>query len=93
MNPGEQDSSLTNATERARLVKNAHLAELMAKANVVGVGIGYRLRGDAKTDQVGLVVMVRKKVPLHQLAARDVIPAEIDGVPIDVQEVGELRAQ
>ncbi len=93
MSPGEQDSSLQNATEKARQVKNAHLAGLMAKANVVGVGIGYCHRGGVKTDQVGLVVMVRKKIPIHQLASQDRLPAEIDGVPIDVQEVGELRAQ
>ncbi|UCH61249.1 MAG: hypothetical protein JSV61_07135 [Anaerolineales bacterium] len=81
------------ATEKARQVKNAYLAELMAKANVVGVGIGYCHRGGVKTDQVGLVVMVSKKVPAHQLDPQDRLPDEIDGVPVDIQEVGELRAQ
>jgi len=93
MNQGEQESSVQEATEKARRVKNTHLADLMAKANVIGVGIGYSHRGGVKTDQVGLVVMVRKKIPPHQLTNQDMIPEEIDGVPIDVQEVGEIRAQ
>lgn len=93
MSPGEPQAGTQDASERARQVKNAHLAELMAKANVVGVGIGYLRRGGIKTDQVGLVVMVSRKIPRDRLSARDVIPEEIDGVPVDVQEVGELRAQ
>jgi hypothetical protein len=35
---------------------------------------------------------VKKKVPLSQLDAKDVIPREIEGVMIDVKEVGEIRA-
>jgi len=39
-----------------------------------------------------LVVMVRKKVQLSKLKARDVVPPEIDGVVTDVREVGEIKA-
>lgn len=79
--------------EQAMSVKRAHQDELMRKANVVGVGVGLRQQGGALTDAVVLVVMVKRKVPREQLAAADVIPAEIDGVPVDVQEVGEIEAQ
>lgn len=44
------------------------------------------------TDQIGVIVNVRRKVPLAQLAEQDVIPAELEGVPVDVTEVGEIRA-
>jgi hypothetical protein len=37
-------------------------------------------------------VMVEKKVPLSELDAKDVIPPEIEGVMVDVKEVGEIRA-
>jgi hypothetical protein len=36
--------------------------------------------------------MVTHKVPLDQLAPEDVIPSEIDGVSVDVQEVGDVKA-
>jgi hypothetical protein len=37
-------------------------------------------------------VMVTHKVPRAQLTAEDVIPRQIEEVPVDVQAVGELRA-
>jgi hypothetical protein len=78
--------------EKAQAVKDAHEANLMSKANVVGVGVGYRQRGGKQTDQVGLIVMVEKKLPKSQLSAKDLVPQEIEGVPVDVQEVGKIRA-
>lgn len=80
------------AYERARRVKQAHEADLLAKANVVGVGVGLRSRGGARTDEVALVVMVTRKLPRAQLAPKDVIPDQIEGIPVDVQAVGEVRA-
>jgi len=87
--PGEEGLS---ATQKASQVKRAHQAELMAKANVVGVGVGYRQVGGERTETVALVVMVSRKLPAAQLSPQDVLPGEIEGVPVDVQEVGEVRA-
>ncbi len=75
---------------RAEAVQRKYTDELMSKANVEGVGIGLVNR-DGR-DQVGLVVMVRKKMPLEQVAPEDRIPNQLDGVPVAVQEVGEIRA-
>ena len=73
-------------------VKRQHEKDLLRKANVVGVGVGIRQRGGVRTGDLALVVMVRKKVAEDQLAPADRIPPEIDGVPVDVQEVGAIRA-
>jgi hypothetical protein len=75
---------------RAEAVQRKYTDELMKKPNVVGVAIGMVTRGGS--DQVGLVVMVRQKVPRVQLAPEDIIPDQLDGVPVGVQEVGEIRA-
>ena len=75
-----------------REVKEKHTIELLSKANVVGVAIGYKEKGGQKTEIPSLVVMVKKKVPLSKLKAHDVVPSEIDGVVTDVREVGEIRA-
>jgi hypothetical protein len=79
-------------TEKIRLVRRTYEDELMSKANVVGVGLGYRQRGGERTDELALVVMVKKKVPEAMLAPGDIIPTTLEGVPVDVQEVGEIRA-
>ena len=48
---------LQEQTEKIRRVRRAHEDELMSKANVVGVGVGYRQRGGEPTDELALVVM------------------------------------
>jgi hypothetical protein len=73
-------------------VKRRHEQELLRKANVVAVGVGYPMRGGVRSREVGIVVSVKRKVPSSELKPRDVIPAQIEDVPVDVVETGEIRA-
>jgi hypothetical protein len=77
---------------KVKAVKDKYQAELLKKANVVGVAIGYNEKDGQMTDQIALTVMVDKKLTLSQLDAKDVIPPKIEGVMVDVKEVGEIRA-
>ena len=79
-------------TQRALKVKRRYEQELRRKANVVAVGVGYRTRGGVLTKEVCIVVSVKNKVPLSELKPEDVIPAEIENVPVDVVETGVIRA-
>jgi hypothetical protein len=54
--------------------------------------VGFCQRAGQATDVVCIVVSVREKLPLDQLAPKDVIPTELDGVPVDVQATGVFRA-
>ena len=65
----------------------------MSKPYVVGVGLGLHRAEGQRTDVIGLVVMVSQKVPDALIAPEARIPAEIEGVPVDVREVGEFKAQ
>jgi hypothetical protein len=78
--------------EEIKMVKEKHEASIMAKKNVVGMGVGYKETKGAKTDRMALVVMVTKKVSAEELKSGDVIPADIEGVITDVIEVGEIVA-
>lgn len=78
--------------ERVKAVRAAHEKRLLAKANVVGVGVGLRQQGGEFTDEVCIIVSVRQKVPSEQLSPTDRIPVQIGGVPVDVQVTGEIRA-
>ncbi len=80
------------SVERIKAIKDRYRDELLRKKNVVGLGIGYKEVGGRRTDQLSLVVMVRKKEPRSQLDPQDIIPAEIEGVAVDVKEVGEIVA-
>jgi hypothetical protein len=78
--------------QRALEVKRRHEQELMRKANVLAVGVGYRTRGGQKTQEVAIVVSVKNKVPLSDLKPGDQLPASLEGVPVDVVETGPIRA-
>jgi hypothetical protein len=78
--------------DRVRAVREAHEAELLDKANVVGVGIGARERHGRPTGELAIVVSVTRKLPARELDPDDVVPQELDGVPVDIRAVGELRA-
>lgn len=88
------DQSVPRAREvqRAQEVKRRHEAELLRKPNVVAVGIGFRTRGGQPTDEVCIVVSVKTKVPPSRLKRSELLPASIEGVPIDVVETGTIRA-
>ena len=90
MSQFESDSA--SLYQQASAVKKAHQAELMSKANVVGIGIGYRVAGGQRTDEVAIVVMVTEKKPFIQLSPEDILPDEIEGIRVDVQEVGTVTA-
>lgn len=79
--------------EHAREVKQRHEADLLARPGVVGVGIGLRQRGGELTSEVCIVVMVQRKHPPEELNSEELLPRALDGVPVDVQEVGEIAAQ
>ena len=80
-------------TERIKVVQEKHNADLLAKAHVQGTAVGLAQKAGQYTGQIALVVMVDVKVPESQLAPEDVIPKELDGVPVDVQETGRFVAQ
>ena len=80
------------AEQHAIEVKRRHEHELLRKANVLAVGVGFRTRAGAPTQEVCIIVSVKNKVPLSALKAQDVIPAEIESVPVDVMETGVFRA-
>ncbi|MBZ0276879.1 MAG: hypothetical protein K8I60_12085 [Anaerolineae bacterium] len=77
---------------RITAVQAQYTDQLMQKANVVGIAVGLVQRSGQATGEIGLVVLVKVKVPADELAAEDLIPSEIEGVRVDVQEVGEITA-
>ena len=62
---------------------------LYKKKNVLGMGRGLLVRKGQITGE-GLVITVRKKLPLDQLKPQDVVPREVENIPTDVMEVGDI---
>jgi len=90
--PSEFETKPIEAYQKAIAVQEKYEEDLLNKANVEGVGVGLRMRAGKLTDEVVLVVMVTRKVPRAQLAPEDFVPPEIEGVAVDIQEIGHVRA-
>ena len=74
-------------------VKARYEADLLKKANVVGVGVGLRMRRGKPAGDPAIIVNVTHKVPLEQLHPDDRIPKTLEGVRVRVETVGEIQAQ
>jgi hypothetical protein len=75
-----------------RDIKERYTPELLAKRNVVGVGIGEKISHGERTGQQAISVLVEEKEPDYALRDEDIIPNALDAVPTDVVPVGILKA-
>jgi hypothetical protein len=85
---GMSQSSIQEQMQRVQEVQVKYEPLLLSLPHVVGVGIGYARRDGAMTGEVALVVMVDQKIAAASLPPEAVIPPQIDGVRVDVQEMG-----
>ena len=67
--------------------------ELLSKVNVVGVGIGEKIRGGFSQGRLCLKIYVEKKLIAKKLTKAEFIPREIARIETDVEEVGKIVAQ
>ena len=51
--------------DRIRMIKARHEKDLLARKNVVGVGVGFKETAGKKTDRMSIVVMVETKLPVE----------------------------
>lgn len=89
---GEMAHKPVVVEQQALAVKQKYESDLLRRKNVIGVGVGWRTRDGKRTDEVTIVVTVTDKEPLDALDEKDVIPSELDGVPVDVLPVGEITS-
>lgn len=60
------------------------LSSYSHRDNVTAVDIGYRYKDGTRTDELAVRVHVREKLPESVLEDAELLPAEIDGIPVDV---------
>lgn len=77
--------------EKIRKVKDLAQKAIFKKQNVVGVGIGRKIKDGVITDELCLKIYVEEKKHLSQITTRNLIEKEIDGIKTDVVGVGKIR--
>lgn len=81
--------------EQVRRASEAHQRYgeyLMRLPHVTGVAVGYTSKHGQRQPEIGLIVMVDEKLPAAQLAEDELVPRELDGVRVDVQQSGIFSA-
>lgn len=64
---------------------------LLRHKGVVDVGVGYLMKDNRVTDEVGIVVYTKQKKSEAQLEADEVLPKYIEGVRVDVVEANPTK--
>ncbi|MCD3195810.1 hypothetical protein G8S49_11670 [Clostridium botulinum C] len=62
------------------------------KKNVVGIGLGYKVKNGFYTNQLCVQVFVSRKYYENDININDKIPSMYKGIPTDVKETGYFRA-
>jgi hypothetical protein len=70
-----------------KTIKMKYEEELMQFPNVTGVGIGE------KSGKSVIKVFVTRKIPESSLRIDEIIPETLEGFEVDVEEIGNVRAQ
>jgi hypothetical protein len=87
-----QSETMPEALAPFAELRDSREDELLDKANVVGVGVGHKIKDGEDAGTNALVVMVSSKLPESLLTKSDLIPKTMDRRPTDVIEVGHLFA-
>ncbi|MCU0519912.1 MAG: hypothetical protein MUF84_04375 [Anaerolineae bacterium] len=78
---------------RLQAIKARYESDLLAKANVVAVGIGIPIRDGKPRGGPAIIVSVTHKVQASELRPEDLIPQTLEDVRIWVEEIGPLSAR
>ena len=78
---------------RIREVKAKYEANLLSKPNVVAVGIGMPMQDGQPVGAPGIVVSVTHKVDAQELDEADLVPHELEDVPVWVEEIDHPHAE
>ena len=77
---------------RAQLVdlQRRHVGWLLDHPDVTGVDVNHKTVDGEQTDQLSLVIWVKKKLPEEDVSEKRRLPREIEGFQTDVVE-GEIK--
>src|SRR2546425_1330797 len=79
-------------TDSARAAYSTRAVSYQLDLNIVGVGIGKKIKGGQPTGTDAVRVYVNRKFPKAQIPQPQLVPVAIRGVPTDVVETGRFRA-
>ncbi|MGQ0570004.1 MAG: trypsin-like peptidase domain-containing protein [Armatimonadota bacterium] len=83
--------STEESISKALTLRRTKRFQAAPSVNLVGIGVGEKVTWGRRTGQMSLKVLVAKKYPNRRIAYAQRIPAAVDGIPTDIDEVGYPR--
>lgn len=80
-----------NLDNKVKFICRCEYKYFFNKANVVGVGLGYKQTRGLSTCTKCITVLVAKKMSQNNLSPQDIIPAQYKGIQTDVIQSGYFR--
>ena len=78
-------------------IQEANTTQLLKMKGVIGTAVGEKWVDGIPTGQEAILVFVQKKFSdrgvIRKFSSQDLIPADLDGIPTDVIEVGHIKKQ
>ncbi|CAG7839758.1 hypothetical protein CLOHAE12215_01172 [Clostridium haemolyticum] len=75
-----------NLNNKIAYITSCEYKYFLNKENVIGVGLGYKMKNGFYTCMKCIVVFVTKKLPLDRIDACNLVPNVYKGIPTDVIE-------
>ena len=79
-------------TDSARAAYSTRAVSYQLELNIVGVGLGKKIKGGQPTGTDAVRFYVNRKFPKAQIPQPQLVPTLIKGIPTDVVETGRFRA-
>src|SRR2546422_1386905 len=92
LSSAKKEAATRFLTDSARAAYSTRAVSYQLDLNIVGVGIGKKIKGGQPTGTDAVRVYVNRKFPKAQIPQPQLVPAAIRGVPTDVVETGRFRA-
>lgn len=77
---------------KAAEIRARYESKLLRYPNVLAVGEGIQTKLGKPTGLPCIVVFVERKIPPDELGEDEILPEEIEGIPVDVVEAGGIVA-
>src|SRR2546422_9141855 len=92
LSSAKKEAATRFLTDSARAAYSTRAVSYQLDLNIVGVGIGKKIKGGQPTGTDAVRVYVNRKFPKAQIPQPKLVPAAIRGVPTDVVETCRFRA-
>ncbi len=85
---------IKNKKDKAKIlkIKNKYSSDILKQKDITGIGVGVKSVNGKLSDELAVIIMVKKKLPKNKISKNRLLPKYLDKHKVDVIETGEIKA-